>query len=155
MNYTKRFLAPLLALALLAIAGCQSVPESGPIEAEELAQRISAGDAPAILDVRTPQEYATKEIWVDAFPRTRHEATNFQRAMLRLNRENFHPIALRIYDPGDTFASYEFSKIVINDRWEGLKNIFAPPKVPFGYRKVVELPPEATATRPAAPGAPR
>ena len=62
MNYTKRFLAPLLALAVLVLAGCQSVPEAGPIEAEELAQRISAGDAPVILDVRTPQEFATGHI---------------------------------------------------------------------------------------------
>jgi len=59
---STRFFAPLMALALLAIAGCQSVPTSGPIEGDELAQRIADGNAPVVLDVRTPQEYATGHI---------------------------------------------------------------------------------------------
>jgi TIGR03009 family protein len=100
------------------------------------------------LRIVTPKQFAAEEIWVDAFPRTRHDATNFQRAILRLNRSNFEPVALRIYDPGDTYASYEFSKISINERFWNIKELFAPPMVPFGWKKVLELPPEATAQRP-------
>lgn len=62
MIILKRFFALLVLFAALVIAGCQSVPDSGPIEGDELAQRIAAGDAPVILDVRTPQEYATGHI---------------------------------------------------------------------------------------------
>ena len=100
------------------------------------------------LCIVTPKEYAATEIWVDAIPRTYADAGNFKEAILRLNRENFHPIALRIYDPGNMYATYEFSDVVINDRFEAVKKFFAAPQVPWGWRKVLELPPEATAQRP-------
>ncbi len=99
------------------------------------------------LCIVTPQEYAETEIWVDAIPRTQTDAGNFREAILRLHRTDFRPVALRIYDPGDTYSTYEFSNIVINDPFEGLKQLFAPPNVPFGWRKVLEMPPEATARR--------
>ena len=99
------------------------------------------------LCIVTPQEYAQKEIWVDAVPRTQTDAGNFREAILRLNRKTFGPIALRVYDPGDTYATYEFSNVVINDPFEGIKRLFAPPSVPFGWQKVVEMPAEATARR--------
>jgi TIGR03009 family protein len=99
------------------------------------------------LCIVTPEEYAEKEIWVDAIPRTQADAGNFREAILRLSRDDFRPIALRIYDPGDTYTTYEFSNIVINDPFEGLKQLFAPPRVPFGWRKVLEVPSEATARR--------
>ncbi len=107
-------------------------------EATELKSRY-------FLRIVTPKEFAEAEIWVDAFPRKRADLANFQRAVLRLNRKNFHPVALRIYNPGNTYASYEFSKIVFNDRLATLKEWFQPPRVPFGWRRVLELPAEATA----------
>jgi TIGR03009 family protein len=103
------------------------------------------------LCIVTPEEYAETEIWVDAIPRTQTDASNFREAILRLKRANFQPIALRIYDPGDTYSTYEFSNIVINDPFEGIKQLFAPPHVPFGWRKVLEMPPEATARRQEPP----
>ena len=105
------------------------------------------------LCIVTPQEYAPKEIWVDAVPRTQTDSSNFREAILRLDRNTFRPIALRVYDPGDTYATYEFSNIVINDPFEGLKRLFAPPSVPFGWQKVVEMPSEATARRTGPLGA--
>ena len=99
------------------------------------------------LRIVTPTDYAEAEIWVDAFPRFREDAANFQRAILRLNRRNYQPIAMRIYDPGDTYATYDFAGIRINDPLEQLIQFFTQPRVPFGWRKVLELPPEATADR--------
>ena len=99
------------------------------------------------LCIVTPQEYAQNEIWVDAVPRTKTDSGNFREAILRLDRNTFEPIALRVYDPGDTYATYEFSDVVINDPFEGIKRLFAPPSVPFGWQKIVEMPAEATARR--------
>jgi TIGR03009 family protein len=97
------------------------------------------------LRIVTPKEFAEKEIWVDAFPRTQQDAANFQRAILRLDRSKFQPVALRIYDPGDTYSSYEFAKIQINHPWEKLRQFFAAPRAPLGWRRVLELPPDAAA----------
>tara|TARA_Y100001933_G_scaffold138935_2_gene137788 strand:- start:5064 stop:6050 length:987 start_codon:yes stop_codon:yes gene_type:complete len=104
------------------------------------------------LCIVTPREYAKKEIWVDAVPRTKTDSGNFREAILRLDRNTFEPIALRVYDPGDTYATYEFSNVVINDPFEGIKRLFSPPNVPFGWQKVVEMPTEATARRPTPRG---
>ena len=84
---------------------------------------------------------------MDAVPRTKTDSGNFREAILRLDRNTFEPIALRVYDPGDTYATYEFSNVVINDPFEGIKRLFAPPSVPFGWQKIVEMPAEATARR--------
>jgi rhodanese-related sulfurtransferase len=44
-------------------AGCRQTPTPPePIAAEELAKRIAGGSAPAIVDVRTPAEYAAGHI---------------------------------------------------------------------------------------------
>jgi len=50
----------LLALAVLfadAAGAEEAAPAGSPIGGEELAARIAAGDAPLILDVRTPAEF--------------------------------------------------------------------------------------------------
>ena len=99
------------------------------------------------LCIVTPQQFAKTQIWIDAIPRTRADATVFREALLTLDRRNFDPLAMRVYDTGENYQTYEFSKIVINDPLGPLKKLFAPPRIPFGWRKVLELPPEATARR--------
>ncbi|NIP86938.1 MAG: TIGR03009 domain-containing protein [Planctomycetales bacterium] len=102
------------------------------------------------LRVVTPQEFAENEIWIDAFPRGRGDAANFQRAILRLDRATFQPAAMRIYDPAGAYKSYSFTKIAVNHPLDVAK-AFLPPRPPFGWRRVVETPPEATASRPSEP----
>jgi phage shock protein E len=49
----------LLALTAMLLAACGQAPApTGDISAQELNGRISAGDAPLILDVRSTDEYA-------------------------------------------------------------------------------------------------
>lgn len=62
MTHTARTFAFLAGTALLVLVACQSLPTSGPITNEELAQRMAAGNAPVVLDVRTPKEYDTGHI---------------------------------------------------------------------------------------------
>ncbi|MDH3717616.1 MAG: TIGR03009 domain-containing protein [Planctomycetota bacterium] len=102
------------------------------------------------LRVVTPQEFAEKEIWIDAFPRGRADSANFQRAILRLDRASFQPAAMRIYDPAGAYKSYSFTKVAVNHPLDVAK-AFLPPRPPFGWRRVVETPPEATASRPKEP----
>lgn len=50
-------LAPFLLLLLLPASCSPGASDPGSITARELLERIEAGDAPIVLDVRTPQEY--------------------------------------------------------------------------------------------------
>ncbi len=57
--------APHLLAAILAVgaaAGCSAEPAAGPITPAELAARIESGNAPSVLDVRTPGEYAAGHV---------------------------------------------------------------------------------------------
>jgi rhodanese-related sulfurtransferase len=55
-------IVPLLCVVLCG-AGCQQPPPTArPIAAQELAKRVAGGSAPAIIDVRTPAEYAAGHI---------------------------------------------------------------------------------------------
>ncbi|MCE9544080.1 MAG: TIGR03009 domain-containing protein [Planctomycetia bacterium] len=90
------------------------------------------------LRIITPQEFAETEIWVDAFPKSRADAANFKRSILRLKRDNFEPFALRVYDPGDRYSSYEFQDVKVNSPLDKLRDTFMPPRVPFGWKKIRE-----------------
>jgi phage shock protein E len=59
-----RFLSALLVAAVsLALVGCsRSANGVSSIEPAELEQRIESGQAPVVLDVRTPEEYAAGHI---------------------------------------------------------------------------------------------
>lgn len=55
----RRTLSPLAAAFVLAVAAaCAQADDAPSIAAPALASRIAAGDAPRILDVRTPEEFA-------------------------------------------------------------------------------------------------
>ena len=56
--------AVLLASALLALASCaEQAPEaSAPVAPAELAALLSPSDAPLLLDVRTPEEFAAGHV---------------------------------------------------------------------------------------------
>ena len=54
---------PTLALAFLCVAAaCRAEPGGGTITGAALAGRLETGDAPVVLDVRTPEEFAAGHI---------------------------------------------------------------------------------------------
>jgi phage shock protein E len=56
---TREILAVLLLCSSSGLVACsQAVSETGAVESQVLAARIANGDAPLILDVRTPAEFA-------------------------------------------------------------------------------------------------
>ena len=54
---TPRILT-LISVALTLVACSADTIATGPVDASEIAARIADGNAPVILDVRTPEEYA-------------------------------------------------------------------------------------------------
>ena len=93
--------------------------------------------------------------------RFQRDAADFQRAILRLKRKNFHPYALKMYrlGPGE-HDTYKFSSVSINPSLlaKFKEILFAAPKVPSGWRLIVELPrtarvpvPRRQASPPASP----
>jgi rhodanese-related sulfurtransferase len=56
-------LAPVLALALLAaLLGCAAEDLAPSISAAELRAQMASGDAPLVVDVRTPEEFRAGHI---------------------------------------------------------------------------------------------
>lgn len=103
------------------------------------------------LKVITPQTVAEKEVWIEAQPRFHADAQNFKTALLILDRNTFHPFALRIYEPnGQKYSTYQFSDIKVNDPFEWFVRDFAEPRVPFGWKKKVEDIPPTSPERTAA-----
>ena len=73
---------------------------------------------------------------------------------VRLGNRHF---ALKLYDPGHGSQTYEFRSVVINDKLEAIREFFAPPPVPFGWRLQVEdysSAPQQPARPPATAGRP-
>jgi len=59
----SRSLALLVLLALSLPAACSKPPSEAPsLSPKELETRLAASDAPAVIDVRTPAEYASGHV---------------------------------------------------------------------------------------------
>jgi len=58
----RGFAAGLAALTLALALGCTDAASEPTITADQLAARIAAGEAPLVLDVRTPEEFATGRV---------------------------------------------------------------------------------------------
>lgn len=58
----RGFVAGLAVLTLALALGCSDAASEPTVTANELATRIAAGEAPLVLDVRTPEEFATGRI---------------------------------------------------------------------------------------------
>ena len=108
-----------------------------------------------------------EQIWLDAWPRDRRDAADYQRIELILNKKTFSPTALQIYLPNHqpqqkNSAVYMFDPAKVNDPIDRFLGVFQKPRTPFGWKKVVDQPPAAAvppprqAARPGqGPGPPR
>jgi len=92
------------------------------------------------LRVITPQQFLPTEIWLEAYPRFLADAQNFKRTIIRLNRTNFQPVALRLVLPPGEYDSYKFEDISINPLLPNWRELFSP-KIPRGWKIVREAPP--------------
>jgi len=103
-----------------------------------------------------PPEDAKDQIWLEAYPRNRADAANFNRAELILTASSMQPFALQLHEPnGKTKHAYSFYKINVNatNPLQFLQGNPFSPKVPLGWKKVVNPAPTAQAERGADPAA--
>jgi TIGR03009 family protein len=86
------------------------------------------------------------QYWLEAYPRTRQDAANFQRVEVILD-ESFLPIALQLYPPNydpktnPSRTSYRFDERQVNnlvDQVQGFMNSFVSPRLPAGWTRHVE-----------------
>ena len=93
------------------------------------------------MRVITPPD-VQKEYWIDARPKTRQDAANYERIEVILDQTDFLPKAMQIYLPGGTErTSFQFASRTVNSPWELFKRDFSKPALPRGWTKVTERPP--------------
>ena len=87
-----------------------------------------------------------KEYWLEAYPKTRRDAANFQRVEVILDNE-FLPTALQLYPPNfdkktnPSRTVYRFDKRKVNNlvnQVQGFMNSFVRPRLPSGWTRHVE-----------------
>lgn len=113
------------------------------VEAEKVKHRY-------FVRVITPPE-SKGQIWLEAYPKYRQDAANFQRIEIILSEADLLPFAVQLYLPnGKSRTVYRFSETKVNNPIGGFMNIFnGPARTPFGYQRIVEEAPEVQAA-PAA-----
>lgn len=80
-------------------------------------------------------------ICLEAFPRTQLDAANFRRAELLLSPGDMLPFALQIdLTNSKSYTQHRFDQIVTNDPLRGLKDIFTAPRLPLGWKKIIDDP---------------
>jgi len=113
-----------------------------------------------------PPENSKGQYWIEARPKTRGDAANFQRVTVILDEKEFLPMAMQIFPPGWngrqnwTRQTYRFDDRKVNDplqRGQDWLGQFISPQLPRGWKRVVNnfgVPqqnrPVRTATPPAA-----
>lgn len=99
------------------------------------------------MRVFTPSD-VKGEYWIDARPKTRQDAANYERIDVILDQTDFLPKAMQIYLPGGSErTSFQFAERKVNDPWEMFKRDFSKPSLPRGWTKVTERPPAAIPPR--------
>jgi TIGR03009 family protein len=92
-----------------------------------------------IREIESPNP--KEQIWLEAFPRFQADAANFQKVEIILSRKELMPVAIQLYDPGSGKRTvYQLTKPAVNGAFDGLIGPFIAPKLPFGYKKVVQRP---------------
>ncbi len=100
------------------------------------------------------------KVWLEARPQLREDAQNFKlvELILTIRQDSVQPSAIRIYHPnGKNSTTYVLDDPVVNK--SGIRELVDPPfepRVPIGWRKVVDDAPQAAspAQRPRAGNAP-
>jgi TIGR03009 family protein len=98
---------------------------------------------------------ADTHIMLEAYPRYPKDAANFQRVEVILSQKSMLPIGMQIYETnGKSRKSYTFYDVQVNGLFDKIKDFFAPPTVPFGWKHVVDqVPAENKQAAQQPPGA--
>jgi TIGR03009 family protein len=120
------------------------------VDAEKLKQRYwirIVGNVPA-------KEGQPALVGLEAYPQWRQDAANFMKVEIFLTDKELLPWALQLTEPqGQVVRRYLFSDIKVNSRLHMLQdfvNVFVNPQTPFGWKRIIEEPPQPQQGQPAA-----
>ena len=94
-----------------------------------------------------PPNGVKTEYWLEAYPKSRRDASNFKRVKVILDQKLFLPIALNLYPPSydekrnPSHTVYQFDDRKVNNpvhQVQGFMNGFVKPRLPSGWTKHVE-----------------
>lgn len=114
------------------------------------------------MRVSTPQGVGN-EYWIEAWPKRRDDAVNYQRVEIVISGEDFLPKSIHIYSRDYDAARspvshhFEFSNKRVNDQLTGIRDffgVFIRPQTPIGFERVPISrmgDPSATSANAAAP----
>lgn len=127
-----------------------------PIPAELRGQGIVDGPLPFLFGaeaaklkqrywMRVEQQPNTNQIWLVARPRFQAQAADFSQVEVILNSRQMLPEAMQVTLPNGDRHMYvfEIANATVNGTFDGLKALFDAPRVPFGWKRVVENVPVA------------
>jgi TIGR03009 family protein len=88
-----------------------------------------------------------EQLLLEAIPKFKHDAANFQKVEIILNERDMLPYAINQFLPNHTSKNpsrkaYEFRKHVVNGGIDQISRIFSKPRKPFGWKYIVEKPGE-------------
>jgi TIGR03009 family protein len=97
--------------------------------------------------LRVEQQQDPSIVWITARPRFKEQAADFSKVEVMLDRERLLPRAMQVHLPDESRHVYMFdiANASVNDRLAVLKSFFERPRVPYGYKRVVEQMPMAQA----------
>lgn len=87
--------------------------------------------------VQPPAGHEDK-ICIEAAPKLREEAANFERAEFMLDGKTWLPFALQLEMANGNTTTHLFSNVTVNSKFDWLQGDFAKPRTPFGWTRIVD-----------------
>jgi len=103
--------------------------------------------------MRIEQQQNDQEIFLTALPKFQAQAADYKQVEVILDRKRLLPKAMQVTMPDNSRHMYMFdiANAAVNNRLAILTSLFERPRVPFGWKRVVEQPPMAQAANPEQP----
>jgi TIGR03009 family protein len=103
--------------------------------------------------LRLEQQANQNQIWLTALPKYQAQAADFRAVEVILDRQQMLPTHMRVHLPNGSQHVYVFdiANASINNPIARIQNWFQLPRLPSGWKRIVEEMPVAQAAQPAAP----
>lgn len=102
--------------------------------------------------LRIEQQPNKDIIWITALPRFQAQAADYSKVEIMLDRTRLLPTAMQVHMPDGSRHVYMFrlAEATVNNKFAIFDGLFARPRVPLGWKHVVEQPQMAQAANPPA-----
>ncbi len=103
--------------------------------------------------MRIEQQKDPGVIWIVAQPKFQEQAADFTKVEVMLDRQRLLPTAMQVHLPngGRHMYIFDIAAAKVNNPLDRFQALFERPRVPIGWKRVVENMPVAQAAQPAPP----